>query len=70
MANSESEALSYRNARDRLNAMEDFQLTLDDPKLLESYKRSAERQKSYVEDCWKKHCSASAALEDFENQEW
>lgn len=70
LANAESMAATYRGARDNLNGMEDFQLTLDEPELLESYKRSTDKQKAYVDECWKARCAADAALEDFENQEW
>lgn len=70
LANSESDALAYRNAQDRLNKMEKFQLTIDKPDELEAYKSSVDKQTAYVDDCWEKLCAASGALYDFENQEW
>lgn len=69
-AASESENTAYRAARDLLEEMESRRLTLGDPYELDAIKSGITNQKAYIDECWKKRCAASAALEDFENQEW
>lgn len=70
LANYESANSLYCGARDRLNDMEDFELHLETKEARKSFGVSVSNQKEYVEDCWKKRCEASAALEDFESKEW
>lgn len=71
LANLESAKVMYRNARDRLNEMEDFLLQIDEEgDARESYTTSISNQKEYVNDCFEKYSAASEALDDFEGKMW